>query len=276
MEELSGAFDIIKGQKPSGVEAFSALQLLVERSQSRFTSAFQARGEMYRRWFSVAIELERQFGPDQRTQSVVSNNRGYTFRHFENAKLQGQVTITIEDGSNVPKTSLGKRAAIEQASQLGLLNAQDPEQRFLLLSTFGLADLVPSLNFHINTSATVQDAFERWAANPVGPSPLVVKPWYDPIIHYAERIKWINTDKMRELMAGNPALEPLVSQHLMELQMLQAPPVDPVTGQPLLPGPMPPGVQPAAPVPQGGGMAMNNSNKESGGTSAGPNPQAGV
>jgi len=272
MEELSGAFDIIKGQKPSGVEAFSALQLLVERSQSRFTSAFQSRGEMYRRWFSVAIELERQFGPEQRVQSVVSNNKGYTFKHFENAKLQGQVTITIEDGSNVPKTSLGKRAAIEQASQLGLLDVSDPEQRYLLLSTFGLSDLVPSLNFHINTAATIQDQFERWAANPVGPMPLVVKPWHDPRIHYAERIKWLNTDKMRELMARNPALEGIVSQHIMELQMLQAPPIDPKTGQPLLPGPTPPGT----PVPQGGGMAMANSNSESGGTSAGPPPQVGV
>lgn len=272
MEELSGAFDIIKGQKPSGVEAFSALQLLVERSQSRFTSAFQARGEMYRRWFAVAIELERQFGPEQRTMSVVSNNKGYTFRHFENAKLQGQVTITIEDGSNVPKTSLGKRAAIEQANQLGLLDPADPEQRYLLLSTFGLSELVPSLNFHINTSATIQDQFERWAANPVGPMPLVVKPWYDPRIHYAERIKWLNTDKMRELLTQNPALEPLVMDHIMQLQMLQAPPVDPKTGQPILPGPTPPGT----PVPQGGGMAMTNSNRESGSTSAGPNPQVGV
>lgn len=272
MEELSGAFDIIKGQKPSGVEAFSALQLLVERSQSRFTSAFQSRGEMYRRWFSIAIELERQFGPEQRVQSVVSNNRGYTFKHFENAKLQGQVTIQIEDGSNVPKTSLGKRAAIEQASQLGLLDVSDPEQRYLLLSTFGLSDLVPSLNFHINTAATIQDAFERWAANPVGPMPLVVKPWHDPRIHYAERIKWLNTDKMRELMAQNPMLEPLISDHIMELQMLQAPPVDPKTGQPILPGPTPPGT----PTPQGSGMAMANSNQESGGTSAGPNPQVGV
>jgi hypothetical protein len=31
IEDLSGAFDIIKGQKPAGIEAFSALQLLVER-----------------------------------------------------------------------------------------------------------------------------------------------------------------------------------------------------------------------------------------------------
>lgn len=280
MEELSGAYDIIKGQKPSGVEAFSALQLLVERSQSRFTSAFQSRGEMYRRWFSTALELERQFGPEQRTKAVVGNNKGYTFKHFEHAQLQGAVTIQIEDGSNVPKTSLGKRAAIEQANNLHLLDPSDPEQRFQLLSTFGLGELVPSLSFHVNTAATLQDAFERWAVNPQGPSPLVVKPWHDPRIHWGERIKWLNTDKMRELLTTNPALEPLISMHLSELQMAMVQQVDPVTGQPVvtnafaLPGEAPPAG--AEPVPQGSGMAMANSNRESGGIDAGPPPQAGM
>ena len=100
IEQLSGTFDILKGQKPSGVEAFSALQLLVERSQSRFTSAYQARGEMYRAWFSLAIELERQFGPEQRTLTMIGPNKGYTFRHFENAQLQGQISVQVEDGSD--------------------------------------------------------------------------------------------------------------------------------------------------------------------------------
>ena len=279
IEALSGAFDIIKGQKPTGVEAFSALQLLVERSQSRFTAAFQSRGEMYRQWFSIAIELERKYGPEQRVQAVTGNNKGYTFKHFLNAQLQGQVVISIEDGSNTPKTSLGKRAAVEQANNLGLLDANNPEQRQGLLTTFGLADLTPSLSFHINTSATIQDQFEKWAANPVGPMPLVVKPWFDASVHWTERVKWLNTDKMREVLAQNPMLEDFITWHLQELQFMIAPPIDPVTGQPMAPppgAPMPPGAPGAPPPPQGSGMAMANSNNESGGTSAGPPTSAGV
>ena len=64
IEELAGTFDIVKGAKPTGVEAFSALQLLVERSQARFASVFTSRGKMHRDWFKFAIELEREFGPD--------------------------------------------------------------------------------------------------------------------------------------------------------------------------------------------------------------------
>ena len=251
IEELSGAFDIIKGQKPTGIEAFSALQLLVERSQSRFTAVFQSRGEMYRKWYQLAIELERQFGPEQRVWSVVGPNRGYTFRHFQNAQLQGAVTIKIEDGSNVPKTFLGKRAAIEQASQLMLLDPTDPDQKYALLSTFGLADLVPTLNYHVQSALEIQDAFERWATNPMGPSPLVVKPWFDAQVHWTERIKWLNGDKMRELLMMMPELEMLITQHLMELQMILAVPA----GQEVGPDGQPTG---------GGGMAMQNSNTNGG------------
>ena len=252
IEQLSGAFDIIKGQKPTGVAAFSALQLLVERSQSRFTSVFQARGEMHRRWFSLAIELERQFGPERRTWAIVGPNRGYSFKYFENAQLQGQVTFQIEDGSNMPKTALGKRAAIEQANQLGLLDPHDPDQKYALLSNFGLSDLVPTLNFHVQTALQIQDAFEKWAQSPEGESPLQIKTWHDPHVHWVERIKWLNTDKMREFMVKNPMVEPIITVHLQQLQLLMAPP--PIPG---------PGPKQGANAP-GGGQAMRGSNRESG------------
>jgi hypothetical protein len=266
IDELSGAFDIIKGQKPSGVEAFSALQLLVERSQSRFTSVFKARGDMYRAWFRIALELERQFGPQQRTWAVVGPNKGYTFRHFENAQLQGQVYIKVEDGSNMPKTALGKRAAIEQANQLRLLDPTDPDQKYALLTNFGLTDLVPSLNFHVQAALQLQDSFERWTEQPNGPPPLVVKPWFDPHVHWVERIKWLNTDKMREILAKDPMFEQIITMHLQELQFLINPPVQiGPDGKPIQQAaPAGPGGPPTGANAPGGGQAASNSNRNSG------------
>lgn len=272
IEQLSGTFDILKGQKPTGVEAFSALQLLVERSQSRFTSAYQARGEMFRAWFSLAIELERQFGPQERVMTMVGPNRGYTFRHFENAQLQGSIVVAVEDGSTMPKTALGKRAAIEQASQMQLLVPADPDQRYALLQQFGLSDLVPALNTHVQAALQMQDAFERWAENPIGPSPLVVKPWFDPLIHRNERIKWLNTDKMRELLKANPMLEQVILMHLQELAMQLASMMGPPPGPGGPPGPPQGGPpQPMGQPPRhgqpggGGGQAMASANSQAGG-----------
>lgn len=303
IEDLSGAYDIIKGQRPTGVEAFSALQLLVERSQSRFTSAFQSRGELYRRWFGLAIEMERQFGPQERTWAITEPNRGYSFKHFENAQLQGQISVVVEDGSAMPKTSLGERAAIEQANQLGLVDPKDPEQRYQLLSKYGLSKLVPTLDVHIQSALQVQDDFEKWVENPIGESPLRFKSWFDPQIHYTERIKWLNSDKMKEILARHPEIEPIIEQHIDSLRKGMAPPpevapqqmpkvaftfkgddlIDPEVraalgqanptgpGAPLMaPGPM-------GKVPQGAALALANSNQNSTATSIVPggNEQAG-
>lgn len=265
IEDLSGAYDIIKGQKPTGVEAFSALQLLVERSQSRFTAVFQSRGEMYRRTFAIQLELERQYGPDQRTMTIVGPHRGYTFRHFENAQLQGQVSIVIEDGSTMPKTHLGERAALEQGFNFGIIDPMDPDQRYYLLNKLGIASMSPSLNVHVQKALEMQDKFEQWAVSLMGPPPLVIKPWHDAKVHWNERIKWLNTDKMQELMDGNPSLEPLITQHLTELQEVLAPVVEePLPEEPL----GAPGDGGAKKTP--GGQAMSNSRSESNGTKSVP------
>lgn len=273
IEDLAGTYDIIKGQKPTGVEAFSALQLLVERSQSRFTSVFKARGEMYRQWYKIALELERQFGPDERVLAVTGPNKSYAFKYFEKADLQGAVTVLVEDGSDMPKTSLGRRAAIEQAAQLQLINPADPDQRYKLLTELGLAELDPSLDIHVQAALQIQDSFEDWMGSvqtaPIDPltggpagNPLTWKPWHNAQIHWSERIKWLNTDKMREALAADPALEQLVMMNLAQLQMAMMPGI--VAGGA-------PGEQPGV---GGGGMAMSNSNAESTSTSNVPSGQS--
>lgn len=268
IEELSGTYDVIKGNKPQGVEAFSALQLLVERSQARFTSAFASRGEMYRHWFGIALEMERQFGPQQRVMSVISPNKGYTFQHFENAQLQGNVTIRIEDGTNVPKTPLGRRAAIEHANQLGLIDPADPDQKYAVLQTLGLAELIPSIDVHVQTALKMQDEFEQWAEAPMGPAPLVVKPWHDPQIHLSERIKWINTDSVQELMKIEPLIEEIITVHLQELQMTVADmQAQQAAAEAAASGGGPPGDGPPKKDPEGGvgaGRSMRNANRNAG------------
>ena len=166
IEELVGTFDIVKGAKPTGVEAFSALQLLVERSQSRFSPVFGARGGAYKDWYKYALELEREFGPGERTQAIMTPARTWTFQQFKRTQLQGSVSVIVEDGSTIPKTNLGMRAAMEQANQLGMLNLQDTDTQYEGLKLFGLTRLVPTLDIHVQRALQKQQAFEDWLADP--------------------------------------------------------------------------------------------------------------
>ena len=292
IENLAGTYDIVKGQKPTGVEAFSALQLLVERSQSRYGVVLAARGEAYRRWFSIAIELERQFGPVERTWAVMGPNQKWAFQNFKQADLQGGITIMVEDGSQTPKTSLGKRAAIEQLNQLGILNMQNPDTAYAILQAFGQTDLWPGLDYDVKSALQEQDDFERWAATaevvptmapqmdpatgqpaigPDGqpamapsmqissPPPGARKDWHNDQVHLAEHKKWANGDNVRQLLQEKPFLETYISwmiqQHEFMLQQQAMQQAMMAAG----PGP---GMQEKE--PGGGGRAMKNSNKESG------------
>lgn len=164
IEELAGTFDVLKGQKPSGVEAFSALQLLVERSQARFASVFASRGDVFKKWAGFALELERKFGPDERTKAILTPARSYVFKTFKRAQLRGAVTMVVEDGSTTPKTSLGMRASVEHANNLGMLNMSDPDQQYEGLKLFGLTRMVPTLDIHVQAVLQKQQAFEQWVS----------------------------------------------------------------------------------------------------------------
>lgn len=165
IEELAGTYDVIKGSKPTGVEAAAALQLLVERSQARFSSVFQARGDVYKQWFKFAIELEREFGPDELTKETLEPGRGWTFQSFKRSQLDGSYTILVEDGTAAPKTQLGMRASIDHAAQLGMLNLTDPDQQYEGLKLFGLTRMVPTLDIQIQSALQKQNAFQDWIAN---------------------------------------------------------------------------------------------------------------
>lgn len=175
LETLAGTQDVLKGARPAGVTAFSAMQLLVERAQSRFGPVLNERGEAYRQWFQLALEIERQFGPMERIWAAMGANRRWTFETFKNADIQGEIRVLIEDGSQAPKTNLGKRAAVEGLNNLGLIDASDPDQRRRIYEVFGQLDLLPSLNAAVQAALAEQAEFEQWAQSP-GSQPLPTMP----------------------------------------------------------------------------------------------------
>lgn len=166
IEQAAGTQDILKGQKPAGVEAYAALDLLKQLSESRFSSAFKARGNLYKDWFKFALEIEREFGPDERTKAILSPARTYTLETFKRAQLQGSFSVVVEDGSQTQKTTLGIRAAVEHLNSLGFVNPQDPDQKYKIYQLFGLSELSPGLDRHVQKALQKQEAFEKWAQDP--------------------------------------------------------------------------------------------------------------
>ncbi len=284
IEEALGLGSLLKGVAPTGVEAYSALQLLDEISKSRFANAFQARAQVVTEWFGWALELERQYGPKTRTHALMVPNRGWAQKIFLQADLSllGDVQIITEASTTMPTTTLGKRAAVEHANQLRLFDPSyqmDPTIKWAMLELLGITELEPGLNAHVEASLRIQEAFETWleAGGPaqlrtiidpitMQPTPdindpaypLQWYPWYDPKIHRQQCLLWANSDRMIELFKKFAPARGLVAAHLAEIdlaiQMQQQGDRDPN------PSPdVPPAKAPMNPAPRGAGRAMANS-----------------
>lgn len=305
-EELMGTFDILKGQKPSDVSAYAAMSLLLERGQAKHASAYKSRGNAVKGWFKNALELEREFGPDQRVRAIMGPNQGWAFKTFQTSDLSGNVEIIIEDGTMAPKTSLGERAAIDHLAQLGLINPGDPDQKQAIFQKFGQASLTPSLDAQVKEAWMVMDRFQKFLDDPqqianaqqadqlaqqaaaMGgppaptPGPLQYKKWYDPHIHRQELIKWCLSDTGRQVFLAHPQAEGMVEAYLAQIDIaitqeamgqmdasgVLLPPAPGIGGPPAPPQPGAAGSPPSAQGAHGRAQQMRNSNRNAAGAGA--------
>ncbi len=261
IEASAGTNDILKGERPPNIEAYSALNFLAEQGQKRFTSAFKARGTAYQEWFTIALELERQWGPPERVQAALGPNRTWGFQVFQKADLSGNVSIVVEDGTTTPKTSLGKRASIVDANQLKLINPADPDQAWGLFGHLGLRELVPSLDKAVSAALREQHMYEEWVrgGRTQGPNPLVRIDYVDNDQLHAQQHKlWAMGDAIRDLMLQDPQALQEIQLHIFahengafQMAMAQNQAKAPAGGG------KPPGAAGAA-------QAMPSSNRESG------------
>jgi hypothetical protein len=270
-ERLSGTRDVLQGMKPSGVEAFSALNLLVERSQSMFTSLFKSRGRAYREWFVLALELERSYGPGQRMIAAGGGANAWTFKQLQKADLGGAISIVIEDGSDTPKTSLGKRAALQQFQQLGALKPDDPESVYQAALLLGIPDIMPTLDAQTRAAQVELQQYEQWITSRQGPSPLQVEAWQHHAIYVAQVDRWASSDKIRALtLRDRRVKDEITTYRILHLVAMQNPfglpqPIDPMSpGGMGLAGGAPPGPGMLPPEAAGDARALQNSDQESG------------
>lgn len=83
-------------------------------------------------------------------------------------------------------------------------------------------------------------------------TPLEWMPWYSPLIHRQEVMKWANGDHMREIFQAQPMARELVKTHLSEIEAAIQQELIAAQG-------------PVSQEPSGPARAMSNSNQNAGG-----------
>lgn len=131
IKQISGAIDILKGDRPPGVTAASALEMLFEVGTGKLRPSLD-------RW-KVFVESDQKKGLRLTAQKykeprpefvrmLAAKNKELPkemIEHFIGTDLHDNCNVKIEAGSNIPKLQSAEKALLMQLAQLGTLNLED-------------------------------------------------------------------------------------------------------------------------------------------------------
>mgnify|MGYP001611751162 CR=1 FL=1 len=162
-EEVASVYEILKGNRPEGVSAGIALQILQERALSKFGPLFILWETAWAEWASQALEIYREYATEERLVRLQGRNGTWEVSKFLGADLAGRVDVIAEAGSSMPRSTLLDRAEVEQLVQMGIVDRRDPEVQQEILKLYGRSNLTPGMALDTKNAIMENEAFESLA-----------------------------------------------------------------------------------------------------------------
>lgn len=135
IKQLTGAIDILKGDRPPGVTAASALEMLFEVGTGKLRPALE-RWKLFiessqKKQLRLVARMYKEPRPEF-IRALHAKNKEVPkdiINNFIGADLHDNLNIKIEAGSNVPKLQSAEKAMLVQLAQIGTLNLEDPKNK---------------------------------------------------------------------------------------------------------------------------------------------------
>jgi hypothetical protein len=132
MKNISGAIDILKGDRPPGVTAASALEMLFEVGTGKLRPVLD-RWKVFvegsqKKQLRLVAQKYKEPRPEFIRMLAAKNKElpAETINSFLGTDLNDNCNVKIEAGSNIPKLQSAEKALLLQLAQIGTLNLEDP------------------------------------------------------------------------------------------------------------------------------------------------------
>jgi hypothetical protein len=135
LKNTMGAIDILKGDRPPGVTAASALNLLYEVGTGKLFPILDRWKKLVensqKKQLKIITKMYKEPRPDYIRLLMAKNSElsEEAINKFIGTDLYDNCNVTIEAGSNVPKLQAAKQAALQEAAQVGVLGLELPANR---------------------------------------------------------------------------------------------------------------------------------------------------
>ena len=164
-DELSGAFDAVRGRSLGSRTPVGTVQTLSDRGFGRWATVFANLEEGYAEMAKKALEIWRSNANTPRVRAIKDMMGGYSFQTFMNADWDEGVDISVEAGSARPRTQQQKLQTYIQLAQFGLINIKDETQKVKILQDVGLSNLLPGVEEDTKAAYNENANFMEWARN---------------------------------------------------------------------------------------------------------------
>lgn len=231
IEELSGALDVLKGGAPPGVTAGTAMRLLLERANSRFTPVLRRMEIVHERAYTDLLCIFQQFASEERINVIQGPGNVWEVKQFKGADMSGSVDVVVEAGSSVPRSIVGEQALVQDMAAMGVVNPTIPEVQYKILQRFSSTYLLGEVDENIR-----QAQRENWRFLNEG-IPFAINPIVDNHQVHLQVHKSLALTSDYE--AWPPEKKEVLDMHILEhLGMVMLPP-------PMMPAPGPGGPPPS-------------------------------
>ncbi len=145
MKNISGAIDILKGDRPEGVTAASALELLYEVGTGkiypvlgRWKNFIESSQKKQLKWIGKFYkEPRKEFINLLKTKNQELSDQA--INQFIGSDLYDNCNVVVEAGGNVTKLQAAKKQELREAAQAQVLDLSKPENRIEYLQQMGIA-----------------------------------------------------------------------------------------------------------------------------------------
>lgn len=172
IKQVSGAIDILKGDRPPGVTAASALALLYEVGTGKLFPILDRWKNFIESSQKKQLRLISKKYKEPRPEFIaqlVSKNKDLTedqVRNFVGEDLYDNCNVIIDAVSSIPKLKAAEQAYLLELAQIGVLNLDNPANRQEFLSKFGIHGFDEDYSKDVQRAEWENDLLDDLVHNP--------------------------------------------------------------------------------------------------------------
>lgn len=144
LKTITGAIDILKGDRPEGITAASAIEMLYEVGMGKLFPILDRWKYMVessqKKQLKIISKYYKEPRPDfiRLLQSKNKELSADAISKFIGTDLYDNCNVVVEGGANVTKLQAARKQELREAAQIGVLNLADPRNRQKFCEDMGI------------------------------------------------------------------------------------------------------------------------------------------